>query len=66
MPTDKSLTAKEIEILGELVDGKSRREISQEFHISENTVKTHVTHIYEKFGVSSKDALLSLIRTEAK
>lgn len=66
LPTDKSLTAKEIEILGELVDGKSRREISQEFHISENTVKTHITHIYEKFGVSSKDALLSLIRTEAK
>lgn len=62
LPTDKNLTAKELEILGELVDGKSRRDISESFHISENTVKTHITHIYEKFGVSSKDALLSLIQ----
>lgn len=61
LPGDKSLTAKEIEILGEVVEGKTRRDIASIHHISENTVKTHVTHIYEKFGVSSKDALLALI-----
>lgn len=61
---DKCLTAKETEILGELVEGKSRKEIALIHHISENTVKTHVTHIYEKFKVSSRDALLSLLHKE--
>ena len=63
LPEDKTLTAKEIEILGELVEGKSRKDIAAAHHITENTVKTHVTHIYEKFKVSSKDALLALIHT---
>ena len=63
LPEDKTLTAKEIEILGELVEGKSRKEIAAAHHITENTVKTHVTHIYEKFQVSSKDALLALVHT---
>ena len=63
LPEDKSLTAKEIEILGELVEGKSRKDIAAAHHITENTVKTHITHIYEKFKVSSKDALLALIHT---
>ena len=31
--------------------------------VSEHTVKTHVTHIYEKFRVSGKDALLMLVHT---
>lgn len=61
LPDDKALTPKETEILGELIEGKSRKKIAAEHHISENTVKTHVTHIYEKFDVSSKDALLSLL-----
>ena len=63
LPEDKTLTAKEIEILGELVEGKTRKDIAAAHHITENTVKTHVTHIYEKFKVSSKDALLALIHT---
>ena len=63
LPEDKTLTAKEIEILGELVEGKSRKDIAAAHHITENTVKTHVTHIYEKFKVSSKDALLALVHT---
>ena len=63
LPKDKTLTAKEIEILGELVEGKTRKDIAAEHHITENTVKTHVTHIYEKFGVSSKDALSALVHT---
>ena len=63
LPEGKTLTAKEIEILGELVEGKSRKDIVAAHHITENTVKTHLTHIYEKFKVSSKDALLALIHT---
>ena len=63
LPEGKTLTAKEVEILGELVEGKTRKDIAAAHHITENTVKTHVTHIYEKFKVSSKDALLALMHT---
>ena len=61
IPDGKTLTVKEIEILESLVDGKSRKEIAAENHVSENTIKTHVSHIYEKFGVSSRESLMALL-----
>ena len=63
LPDGKSLTSKELEILENLVEGKSRKNIAATHHITENTVKTHIAHIYEKFDVTSKDALLALIHT---
>ena len=37
----EGLTAKEREVLEIVLDGKSRKEIAAELHLSENTVKTH-------------------------
>ena len=62
IPDGKTLTAKEIEILESLVDGKSRKEIAAENHVSENTIKTHISHVYEKFGVSSRESLMALLK----
>ncbi len=47
------LTHREAEVYGMLVRGASRRSIGECLSISENTVKTHVRHIYAK-----ADALL--------
>ncbi|BCN93311.1 hypothetical protein THMIRHAM_10960 [Thiomicrorhabdus immobilis] len=48
------LTAKEKHILKKLLAAKSYSDIAKEMHISVNTVKTHVKHIYAKYEVNSK------------
>lgn len=61
LPEDKMLTAKEVEVIEKMLDGKTRKEIADELNISENTVKTHLKHIYEKLEISNKQELLNLI-----
>ena len=61
LPEGRTLTVKEIQILESLVEGKSRKEIAAENHVSENTIKTHISHVYEKFGVSSRESLMSFL-----
>ena len=56
-----TLTAKEIEVLEKMLDGKARKEIAEGLKISENTVKTHLKHIYEKLEISNKQDLLNLL-----
>ena len=58
---DKTLTAKEIDLIEKILNGKSRKEIADELHISENTVKTHLKHIYEKLEVANKQELLTFL-----
>ena len=50
----EELTGAERRILQMLVGGMSNKEIGFANDISENTVKTHVKHIYEKLGVSDR------------
>ena len=61
LPEGRTLTVKEIQILESIVEGKSRKEIAADNHVSENTIKTHISHIYEKFGVSSRESLMSFL-----
>ena len=61
----RELTAREEEIIGLLLMGLSNREIAGRLFISENTLKTHLKHIYQKVGVNRKRELQSLaIRKE--
>lgn len=53
-PLLEPLTAKEKEVLRELVKGKSNKEISAELFISETTVKTHVSSILQKLQVKDR------------
>ena len=38
-------------------DGVSQREIALALHLSPRTVETHLSHVYLKLGVSSKQEL---------
>lgn len=53
-PTDFALTARELEVLGELTQGKNHQAIADELFISPKTVRSHLENIYEKLGVHSK------------
>ena len=46
------LTPRELEIVRAVVTGDRNKEIADRFSITENTVKSHLTSIFNKFGVS--------------
>jgi len=48
------LTSRELEIVAAVVAGYSNKEIAQKFSLSEDTVKHHITNIFNKMGVSSR------------
>lgn len=48
------LTLRERDILPALVGGRPNKDIAKEFEISEQTLKHHVSHIYDKLGVSTR------------
>jgi DNA-binding NarL/FixJ family response regulator len=50
----ETLTPRETEVLQLLAHGKSNQEIGTTLVIAEKTVKTHVSHILSKLGVSSR------------
>jgi DNA-binding CsgD family transcriptional regulator len=56
------LTAREVEVLRLLVDGRSNREIAGMLFISPRTASTHVGRILEKLGVGSRAAAASYAR----
>ena len=48
------LTPRQINIVTSIVDGYTNKEIADRFSISEQTVKHHLTSIFEKLGVSNR------------
>jgi DNA-binding CsgD family transcriptional regulator/tetratricopeptide (TPR) repeat protein len=60
---DATLTAREREIVGLLVAGKTARAIADQLVISERTVETHVAAAYRKLGVSNRHELAAALAT---
>jgi two-component system NarL family response regulator len=52
--TRVQLTPREMATLRLMADGKANKEIASELEISERTVKTHLAHLFEKLGVTSR------------
>jgi DNA-binding NarL/FixJ family response regulator len=48
------LTRREQEIVRAVIDGDTNKEIARRLSISENTVKRHLMHIFNKVGASSR------------
>lgn len=48
------LTPREMEIVHELLTGAANKEIGAKFGISEETVKRHLSNIFDKVGVSTR------------
>jgi DNA-binding NarL/FixJ family response regulator len=48
------LSDRELEVLECMMDGMTTQQIASRLFISDNTVKTHVRHIFEKLGVSNR------------
>ena len=58
------VSARESDVLLLLLQDFGTQRIAAELCVSENTVKTHVRHLYAKLGVGSRQQLLALARSE--
>jgi two-component system, NarL family, nitrate/nitrite response regulator NarL len=54
LPAKFGLTKREMQILAQAVAGKTNREIAKRISISEETVKHHLTNIFDKVGVCNR------------
>ena len=50
----EELTPREFDVLKEIVNGKSNKEIASELNVSEATVKTHINSLLGKLGVTDR------------
>ena len=48
------LTPRELEVVSCIVEGCSNRDIAKQFSISEETVKRHLSNVFDKTGVSTR------------
>jgi DNA-binding NarL/FixJ family response regulator len=57
-PVHYYISEREMEVLKLLKTGLSNQQISKRLFLSENTIKTHIKHIFKKLSVSNrKDAI---------
>jgi len=57
------ITARELEILGLIAAGLSNREIAGRLFVSENTVKTHSSRLFDKLGAKRRTQAVQIGKT---
>ena len=61
LPENTTLTSRQMDILEGILDGRSRKEIAVNLHLSENTVKMHTTSLFKALKVTSRDEIFALL-----
>ena len=57
------ITPRELEILGLIAEGLSNKEIGARLFVSENTVKTHASRLFEKLGAKRRTEAVQIGKT---
>jgi len=58
--SDEALTAREIEVLGQIACGNRNRDIAEKLFITEETVKVHIKHIMEKLSAADRTQAVAI------
>jgi two-component system, NarL family, response regulator LiaR len=61
--SELGITARELEILGLIASGLSNREIAGRLFVSENTVKTHSSRLFDKLGAKRRTQAVQIGKT---
>ena len=64
LAAERGLSPREREVLYYLGRGYNHGYVAEKLYISENTVRTHVRHIYAKLAINSREELLAMIDDE--
>ena len=56
------ITEREAEIIQDIIAGYTNIEIAKNLEITENTIKRHITTIYNKLGIDNKIQLMNLLK----
>jgi DNA-binding CsgD family transcriptional regulator len=59
-----AITPRELEILGLIAGGLSNREIAARLFVSENTVKTHSSRLFDKLGAKRRTQAVQIGKAE--
>lgn len=62
LPKDTTLSARQLDMLEGILDGKTRKEIAVDLHLSENTVKMHTSSLYKALGVSGREEIYAFLK----
>lgn len=57
----ETLAQRERQILELVLENKRRKEIADELHLSENTIKTYTRSLYSKLGVTSREEVYAML-----
>lgn len=60
--SELKITPRELEILGLIAEGFSTREIAHKLYVSESTVKTHSSRLFEKLGAKRRTQAVQLAK----
>ncbi|WP_330346996.1 LuxR C-terminal-related transcriptional regulator [Streptomyces sp. NBC_00582] len=63
---DDALTARERRVAALAMAGRSNREIAEALYITRRTVELHLTHTYQKLGVSGREELPDVLRAPSR
>lgn len=58
------ITPRELEILELIASGLSNKEIAERVHVSENTVKTHSSRVFDKLGARRRTQAVQLAKEQ--
>jgi DNA-binding NarL/FixJ family response regulator len=59
-PDHAGLSSREMDVLKEIVSGKNYKAVGEKLFISPQTVRKHVSHIYEKLHVNSRAQVINI------